>query len=194
MKVLVVFAHPTSDSFNGSLLDVVISTLKDRGAEVRLRNLYEDRFQPVLDSADLAAIHGPRGVPLPDVLREQIGVAWANRLIFLYPIWWYDRPAILKGWIDRVFLPGFAYRPDKTGGMGLLKHEKALVLQTAGNSEAQLRKSGALEVMQKTMGQGTLTYCGIPEVRIETLCEVTRVSDEERKAMLERVAGIIQGW
>jgi NAD(P)H dehydrogenase (quinone) len=100
-----------------------------------------------------------------EVKHQQEKVAKADALVFIYPIWWWGMPAILKGWIDRVFQVGFAYKLTDKGVVGLLRNRKALVVNTTGSSETFYRKTGFLEVIEKTIDEGILKSCGIKDVR-----------------------------
>ena len=104
MRALVVHAHPVAESFNRSLNTLVRVTLQERGHEVRNINLYAEDFTPVMSEAERLAYHDEGGNIEP-VRAHLEALAWCNGLIFVYPTWWYGQPAILKGWLDRVFVP-----------------------------------------------------------------------------------------
>lgn len=151
--------------------------------EVRLRDLAAEGFDPVLGETELDALN--RGLISEVVQREQADVRWADALIFLYPLWWYDRPAILKGWCDRVLTYDFAFKYDETGQKGLLEHRKAAVIVTAGASEQDLADIGISEhQILFPMTRGTLRFCGIQEVDGKLLYAVNSVSQEARQQML----------
>lgn len=104
MRVLVVYCHPCEESFNASLRDLAMATLAQAGHEARLLDLYAMGFDPVLGAEGRRVYHTPveneRGVePHLEALR------WCEALIFIYPTWWYGPPAMLKGWLDRVWVP-----------------------------------------------------------------------------------------
>ena len=132
MNVLIVYAHPNPLSFNQSILKVINAAFKKRGADVRLKDLYAERFDPVLSEAQLSLQNEGR---LPDdITREQEQIAWADTIVIIYPLWWFDRPAILKGWFDRVFTNGFAFTYVNNELHGLLKDKRAIVVVTAGGT------------------------------------------------------------
>ncbi|WP_424971479.1 NAD(P)H-dependent oxidoreductase [Dinoroseobacter sp. S76] len=112
MRALVVYCHPKKGSFNAAVKDTVLDKLRRGGAEVRLIDLYEREFAPVLPACELDAY-----LDCPDnvepVARDVADLRWADTLIFVYPTWWYGLPAMLKGWLDRVLLPDVAFlMPD----------------------------------------------------------------------------------
>lgn len=186
MKVLIVYAHPNPESFNHAILETLTRALEGRGHEIRVRDLYAEPFDPILSAADLGA--AASGDPLPeDVRREQAAVAWAEVLVFIYPLWWFDRPAVLKGWFDRVFTNGFAFRFDRGGIEGLLAGKRAFVLVTAGGREADFDALGAREHILHPTTEGTLRFCGIERVTDLVFYGVPLADDTERRAMLRRV-------
>lgn len=111
MRALVVYCHPREGSFTAAVRDTVLARLETEGAEVRLRDLYAEGFDPVLSAVEHANYETPNN---KDPFAADVeDLTWADTLIFIYPTWWYGLPAVLKGWIDRVFLPGVAFHmPD----------------------------------------------------------------------------------
>lgn len=113
MRLLVVFCHPDPDSFNAALCRTACEALREGGHEVRLVDLYREGFDPVFSAAEKASY-------LPDTARNIEGVAthvealkWAEGWVAIYPTWFYGAPAMLKGWLDRVWLPGVAFTVAK---------------------------------------------------------------------------------
>jgi len=104
MRVLLVYAHPCAESFSAALRDRALETLADTGHEVRCLDLYAMGFDPVLSANERRAYHTPGENERP-VAEHLAALRWAEALLFVYPTWWYGPPAILKGWLDRVWLP-----------------------------------------------------------------------------------------
>ncbi|MGH2340462.1 NAD(P)H-dependent oxidoreductase [Segnochrobactraceae bacterium EtOH-i3] len=118
MRALVVFAHPCPESFNAALRDQVVASLKGRGAEVRLLDLYADGFNPVMSAQERRDYHTP-GVNEQPVRDHLDGLKWCDTLVFVYPTWWFAPPAMLKGWIERVFVPYVTFTiPNEKVAMG----------------------------------------------------------------------------
>lgn len=154
MKVLHVFAHPEPRSLNGALRDIAIEELVARGHEVRVSDLYASRWKAEVDHADFPALPpDERLIPVAasktafegdtltdDVKAEIDKLLWADVLILQFPLWWFGMPAILKGWVDRVFAYGFAYgvgehssqRWGDRYGEGTLAGKRAMLIVTAG--------------------------------------------------------------
>ncbi|CDH45604.1 NAD(P)H-dependent oxidoreductase [Candidatus Contendibacter odensensis] len=186
MNVLIVFAHPNPHSFNQAILEVVDTTLREHGHATRIHDLYQMQFRAVMDSDDLA--RNWCGDLPEDTLQEQIALRWAQGLVFIYPIWWFGPPAILKGWIDRVFTRKFAFEFTATGGMrGLLTQERALIINTLGGDEALYQRERWHELLVRPMTDGILGACGVRNVIHRAFYEVPTVTHIERQAMLDEV-------
>ena len=114
VKLLVVYCHPVPASFNAVLKDTVVETARRGGHEVRMIDLYAEAFDPVMGEQERLDYHTP-GVNETPVRTHLERLRWCTGLIFVYPTWWYGQPAMLKGWIDRVWVPHatFALPTDK---------------------------------------------------------------------------------
>ncbi|WP_136644418.1 NAD(P)H-dependent oxidoreductase [Tabrizicola sp. YIM 78059] len=136
-KALVVFCHPKPDSFTGAVRDVVLERLAARGAAVRLIDLYARGFDPALRLADWEGYLDTPANQEP-VAEDVQALQWADTLIFVYPTWWYALPAVLKGWLDRVFLPDVAFLmpagENQTIRPGLTNIRRLGVFTTCGAS------------------------------------------------------------
>ncbi|OEC84857.1 MULTISPECIES: NAD(P)H-dependent oxidoreductase [Methanobacterium] len=148
MNVLIIFAHPEPNSLNGVMKDLAAKTLRDNGHEVKISDLYRMRFKAVLDENDFSQRQNAEqfnpmmeqvnavgtGSLSQDIKDEVEKMKWADMIIFQFPVWWSSPPAILKGWFDRVFLPGVVHNiaEGKMYDTGLLKGKKAMLSFTTG--------------------------------------------------------------
>lgn len=135
MKVLVVYCHPHGDSFNAGILRSVLDTLDKAGSETRCIDLYEDGFDPGLSKTEFVTYLAPQ-VECPQLASYIEAVKWCDTLCFVYPTWWYGLPALLKGWLDRVLIPGVAFDipPDGDIKPGLTHIQALIVFTTCGAS------------------------------------------------------------
>ena len=137
MNLLIVLAHPDPASFNHAIARTARETLQEAGHTVVFHDLHAEKFDPIIDRSEI-----PKDARLDPVIRKHCDeLAGADGLVVVHPNWWGQPPAILKGWIDRVFRPGVAYEfldGDNGEGVprGLLKLRAALVFNTA-NTPAQ---------------------------------------------------------
>ena len=135
MRVLIVHSHPDPDSYNASLCRTVAETLTRGGHELRVIDLYAEGFQPVLSREGWRAYED--AARNADGIEDHVAaLRWAEGLIFVYPTWWYGLPAMLKGWLDRVWTPGVAFTLPKDGPIApSLTHIRKLgVVTTCGAS------------------------------------------------------------
>ena len=176
-NVLLYFTHPNPGSLNGAAADKIEQIAKDNGHDVRRKNLYELDFNPVLGPKDFSAWQN-QSVP-DDVKAEQEDIKWAERLVFVYPVWWNERPALLKGYLDRVLTFGFAYAMDDKGLHKLLDGKTAMVAITYGSPDGLY---DGLTIDQKyitdNMNKGTMNFCGIT---VKETVETFGVLAEENK-------------
>jgi NAD(P)H dehydrogenase (quinone) len=111
MRVLVVFCHPARESFCGSILTAVLEELSARGHETEVLDLYAKNFDPVLPRAEWDCYET---LVSPEIQRYADQISRSDGLIWIFPTWNYGMPAVLKGYIDRVWKPGIAFRLDRT--------------------------------------------------------------------------------
>ncbi len=157
MKILIVYAHPEPQSFNGSLKDKAVETLQKEGHEVVVSDLYAMHFDPVAGKNDFKRLSNPdffkyakeqqhalNNDLLADPIKEEYEkLLWADFVIFQFPIWWFSMPAILKGWFDKVFLYSGIYggefgKYDK----GALVGKKAIISATTSSPEVSYQPDG----------------------------------------------------
>ena len=189
MHVYVVFAHPSKRSFSRSVLDAFTKGLKEAGHSYDVADLYQMAFQSEMDEAQyLRETSGSPELPVPpDVEEEQAKINRADGLVLIYPVWWSDCPAKLKGWFDRVFTCGYAYVYDVAGARGTrIGVEKALVLCSAGHTAAHLEEIGIADSMRRVMLDDRLLGVGVKEAHMEILGGMMPLDNSHREENLRR--------
>ena len=194
MRALVVYCHPKPDSFTAAVRNTVMDALEAAGAEARLIDLYAEDFEPCLNAAELDAYEDTTANAAP-VQRHVALLQWCDTLIFVYPTWWYGLPARLKGWLDRVLLPGVAFlMPDAQHAdirPGLTHIDRLAVFTTCGASRWLTALIGAPG--RRTILRGIRALCGN---RCRTVFAahylMDRSTPESRAAHLARVAEKVQ--
>lgn len=159
MKHLIIYAHPSTNSFSFKLKDALIEEIKGKGHQVELRDLYEMDFDPVLRPEDLAQLkigETPKGIE-----KEQALLKEADYVSIIYPLWWAGFPAILKGYIDKVLAYGFAYEMTKEGIQGKLSGKKVNLYTSMGNSLEQYEEKNLLEAFKVIHGEEIFEFCGM---------------------------------
>ena len=179
MKHLIIFAHPSEQSLNASIKDHLVSSLGGEH-EVEIRDLNQMQFNPVLSQEDIAGQR--RGEVAKDVQVEQQWVRWADCITFVYPIWWVGMPAILKGYIDRVFSYGFAYRYVEGQQQGLLTNKQVVIINTLGKSHQEYQTLGFDKAIALSVDSGIFSYCGLT-------VNAHLYLDRAERATAERVVG-----
>lgn len=211
MNVLIVFAHPEPKSLNGKLKDVAVETLTAAGHEVKVSDLYAQKFKAVLDQDDFSQRMDPEvfnpimeqynavatGSVAPDAKAEMDKVAWADLIIFQFPIWWTSMPAILKGWIDRVFYNGFAFNAaeNKIYDEGLLKGKKSMLSFTTGAPQVVYSAQGPhgdIKSLLTYITHGMLEFVGMEVLPSFGLFGPITLSEEEVNAEIEKFKGLIK--
>lgn len=190
MNALIVCAHPNPMSFNAALAKVAREELENKGAQVKFKDLYGMNWNPVLSAADFQGYHTGR-IP-EDIQREQQDVSWADLVVLVGPVWWYSVPAILKGYIDRVFSIGFAYQYTPAGPQGLLSGKKGLVVTTSGADRQAAEAGGMLEVIRKSLVEGVFGFSGFAKYEYRNFFSVPTVADQDRKQMLTEMRNLIR--
>ncbi|KAM4791048.1 ribosyldihydronicotinamide dehydrogenase [quinone]-like [Cyanocitta cristata] len=201
-KVLIIYAHQEPKSFNGSLLKIAVEELTKQGCSVTVSDLYAMHFEPRATRNDIVGpLHNSkafnygvetweaykRGGLSKDVVEEQKKVQEADLLIFQFPLFWFSMPAILKGWMDRVLVQGFAYDLSKAYDGGLLQGKLSLFSFTTGGPQEIYSKegiSGDIRCILWPMQHGIMHFCGVKVLEPHISYAPERVSEEKRKEML----------
>ena len=160
MHVLAILAHPRRDSFSGAIFDGLCAGLTAAGHAVEV-GIFTGRAS-TRSCVPRTTRSSSRAQP-PDVLAEQERIERADALAFVFPVWWWSLPAMLKGWIDRVFSSGWAYDFTPGHSRGLLRDRPTLLLCVAGSKESTYRKYGYDAAMRTQIDIGILGYCGTRE-------------------------------
>lgn len=172
MHVFIVYAHPSKKSFTHNVFSKFIEGLVASDHTYEVSDLYAMEFKADMETVEYERESGrepDKEVP-EDVRIEQEKILRADILIFIYPVWWSDCPAKMKGWFDRVYTCGFAYEHgDRTQTKYNFKNKRALVICPAGHTAEHLEQIGIAESMRKVMINDRLLGLGIKEARMHIL-------------------------
>ncbi len=189
MKTLIVFNHPYEGSYCNAILDSVITGLRKANQEFDIINLDKERFNPVMNSEDLKAFRDKQPID-PKVLEYKNRLEQANRLVFIFPIWWELMPAMMKGFIDKVIFPGVAYdyvNGSNTKMKPLLTNIKGVTVITTMNTPRILYRIIFGNTIQKALMRGTFWKLGYKNRKWISYNMVKQVSDEKRKSWLLKI-------
>jgi NAD(P)H dehydrogenase (quinone) len=182
LHILAIFAHPSPDSFNAAILAAIVDEISLRGHDHAVHDLYKMKFNPALSQKDFEQFN--RGKTPVDIKKAQDAIQQADILFFVHPVWWFGMPAILKGWIERVFSYGFAYGHDSKGVRGLLAGKKAAIVNTTGGTEKNFLDTGYGEAFRFLTHECIYRFVGLDIVLQRTFYQVPSSTREERDEML----------
>lgn len=202
MKIFIVHAHPEPQSFCTAMKDTAVETLQSLGHEVQVSDLYAMNWNPIASATDFSIRSEPNylvyaleqreayknGTTASDIQAEIDKLKWCDVLIFNFPMYWFSVPAILKGWIDRVFVSGFCYGGKRFYDQGGLKGKKGLLAFTLGGREHMFGEDkihGEIETMLRPLLRGSMAYVGLSVLPPFIGWHVPYISNEDRQALLK---------
>ncbi|KAF1017393.1 MAG: Glutathione-regulated potassium-efflux system ancillary protein KefF [Stenotrophomonas maltophilia] len=218
MNVFIVYAHPEPQSLNGALRVFTVQHLQAQGHTVQVSDLHAMQWKPVLDAADCPqrdpawpfqpaqdsrrAFDG--GTQAIDIAAEQAKLRWADVVILQFPLWWFSMPAILKGWVDRVYANGFAYGVGEHSdahwgdryGEGNMRGKRAMLLVTTGGWAPHYSPrgiNGPMEAVLFPIEHGILFYPGFDVLPAHVLYRTGSMGTERFTAETQRLAQRLDG-
>lgn len=221
MKVFIVHAHHEPKSFNGALTNVAQKVLTSIGHEIKISDLYAMRFDPVSDRRNFTSVKNPEYLKQqmeemyasevdgfsPDLKGEFEKIEWCDLMIWQFPLWWFSVPAILKGWVDRVFAMGRAYGKGQAYEKGVFRGKRAMLsITTGGLGEAFTEKRDPLRELREGHGfhgdiygilrsiqRGILRFTGFDVLRPNIVYGPVRITDDQRRQHLDAYAARLRG-
>lgn len=189
-RILVVFAHPLSDSLSAALKDAVTGGLADAGHTADLINLYANDFDARLSADERTAFMKPGYVPPTDSAGYCDRLQAADGVVFVFPQWWFAMPAILKGFVDRVFVPGVAFNPDPKGGrlIPLLQNIRTFDVVTTTGSPWWITELYMRNPVRRQIKQGIAGVCSkTARFRMLSMYNLDKASRADCEKFIARV-------
>jgi len=193
MRVMVVYAHPVETSFNAAIYATVTETLKQRGHEIDACDLYAENFPAIMSRADRLLYHeipANRALARPWIER----LVAAEALVMVFPTWVFAPPAILKGFCEKVFVPGFAFELVDGKVRGAMRHLKRVGgVSTYGGTRVRAFLAG--DPPRKLLTRVLRAYVG-PAVPVSFMgCyDMNRIDEARGRAFLDKVQAAYSGW
>lgn len=201
MNILIVFAHPEPQSFNGALLRTAVATLEAAGHAVQVSDLYAAAFDPVSDRRNFTTVGDPAYYKqqveelhagehqgfAPEIEAELQKLIWCDVMIWQFPLWWFSVPAVLKGWVDRVFAIGRAYGSGQYYDNGIFRGKRAFLSLTTGSEPGDYQPGGLngdLAGVLRPLHRGILEFTGWTVLAPHVVYGPARLSDADRQAEL----------
>ncbi|MFK0570428.1 NAD(P)H-dependent oxidoreductase [Endozoicomonas sp.] len=196
MKTLVVFAHPVPESYNTSIFKLVCEELEAKGYELQALDLYEEDFEPRMSTDERRTYMDRDNTALSRKSRKSVEkymqqLQWAEALIMVYPTWWMGPPAILKGWLDRVWLPSIVadFGPDGVKPR-LTNLKKILIITTQGASRWRMALIGNPPRKMMKLSLKAVTKCR--DIDWLALYRMDKITKPQLSQFLEKVHKKIQ--
>ena len=202
MNILVIYAHPEPQSMNGAMYRATVEHLTAIGHEVKTSDLYQMRFDPVSDRRNFNTVHDGSffkqqleelhatavGGFTDEINVEQEKVEWCDLMIWQFPLWWFSVPAILKGWVDRVFAMGRFYKNGHIYETGINRGKKALLSLTTGGPAGDYVPDGLngdISSMLRPIHRGIFQFTGFTVLQPQIVYGPVRKSPEELEIELD---------
>src|SRR5687767_3533159 len=184
MNILIILGHPLKDSLCGALAQSYKKGVVDAGVQVREMALADLRFDP-----DVRQVSPRDQAHEEDILRAKEWIAWADHIVFVYPTWWGTMPALLKGFLDRVFTPGFAFEEIEGGvtGYGKLLRGKSAAIITTMDTPILINKWVNKSPGNNALKKATLQFCGVNPVKVTNFSPLKKADVKKRQRWLEKV-------
>ncbi|MBC2581903.1 NAD(P)H-dependent oxidoreductase [Clostridium sp. DJ247] len=189
MNHLIIYAHPSPESFSNAIMTVVREVSMRKGHKTEIRDLYSMGFDPVLKGVDLKLMCEHK-IP-EEIKREKEYIDWANILTFIYPIWWTGMPAIIKGYIDKVFFYDIISKQEKDASNRVMKDKKVFIFNPMGTQNEAYNQDGMINSMKSTTDIGIFNLCGIEVIQHSFFGYILKSNEDKKKQYLEEVKKVI---
>ncbi|WP_058909749.1 NAD(P)H-dependent oxidoreductase [Entomohabitans teleogrylli] len=191
-NVLIVTAHPVASSLSHFLTAQIAEHLREQGAQVEVADLHAEAFMPAMLHPDLEVYHGNASALPADILREQQRIDRADMLVFVFPVYWWSVPGLLKGWFDRVLTLNWAYKMAEDGGItGNMRDIPVRLVATAGSDLKGFDKHGYSQAIQTQVVEGVFGFCGMKDVKLDILYQADSATPEQVENFLKNLAIIV---
>lgn len=182
-KILIINGHPFKYSLSSAITERYFQGANRGSNEIKVLNISELKFDPILHKGyqEIQQLE-------PDLIKAQNDIVWADHLVVIFPIWWSSPPALFKGFIDRVFLPGFAfkYHPGKTFWDKLLKGRTSEIILTTDAPNwwnKWILNDPAINMIKK----GVLEFSGFKVIRVTSLAEIKNQNHHSIERILNKI-------
>ena len=203
MKILIVYAHPEPQSFNGAMLQAAVEQLTNNGHQLQLTDLYATQFSPVSDRSNFSSVldvdyfkqqleegYATQVNGFSELINtEQEKVEWCDLIIWQFPLWWFSVPAILKGWVDRVFAMERFYGQGKMYETGVMIGKRAMLSLTTGGPQVAYLEGGLqgdLNGILRPLQRGIFQFVGFSVLEPQVVFGPARLSADQRRDELNR--------
>jgi NAD(P)H dehydrogenase (quinone) len=194
MSVSLIIGHPRRTSFCHGIAATVAARVTASGREVAVHDLYAEQFDPILTAADADTVTAAPSPADPLLQAHRDELREADGLVVVHPNWWGKPPAVISGWIDRVFVPGVAYKLAIADGapLPLLRLSWAVIINT-GDTPLDRERTEFGDPLDQIWRRCLLPYCGVPATGIHRrlLGPVAGSTPEQRARWLTEIDDLV---
>jgi NAD(P)H dehydrogenase (quinone) len=209
MNVFVVYWHPEPQSFNAAMFRTAVDTVAASGHQVRASDLHQMRFDPVSSRKNFTTVKDPNylKIQVEETYASEMGgfsdeieseirkIEWCDLMIWQFPLWWFGLPAVLKGWVDRVFAMQRTYGLGRMYQSGVFRGKRALLSLTTGGPEDAYRSDGSqgdIAGILRPIQRGMLQFVGFDVLAPQIVYSPVRLPDGQRERALASYAQRLQ--
>jgi putative NADPH-quinone reductase len=185
MNIYLLLGHTDNSSLNAYIAYQYANLAQKAGHKVRLQKLGDMKFDPILWKGykEIQTLE-------PDLVKAQKNIQWCDKWVIIYPVWWGNMPAILKGFLDRILLPGFAFKYHKTDPMwDKLLTGKTAHLITTSDAPWQWLALAYFNSDTHAMKNAVLEFCGIKPVTVTRIDNLRKLTPNQKKAKVDKSLG-----
>ncbi len=187
---LIVVAHPDAKSLSHALASRISGDLVTRGISVEIADLHQEAFSATMSSADIEHYRGNGKLP-SDVAAQQARIDRADLLVIVFPVYWWSVPALLKGWLERVFTGGWAYTINEQGQIaGNMRNIPVRLIATGAGDKGGFDRHGYTQAIQTQVVEGVFGYCGMKDTRIAMLYEADGANASDIDSFVNGIASM----
>ncbi|MGE8186092.1 NAD(P)H-dependent oxidoreductase [Pseudomonas sp. NPDC086278] len=191
-KALIVVTHPVPNSLSHSIADGIGEELVEQGINVEFADLHAEGFSPAMTAGDVMLYRGASELA-PEIVREQARVDRADMLVFVFPVYWWSVPSMLKGWFERVFNGGWAYRVDENGRViGNMRDIPVLLVATGAGNESGYERHGYAQAIQTQVVEGIFEYSGLKNTQIAYFFDADNATAERIEQFVEAATPLLE--
>lgn len=191
-KALIVVTHPVPGSLSHVITDRISEELVGRDIEVEIADLHAEGFSPAMTAGDVMLYRGA-GELAPEIAREQARIDQADILVFVFPVYWWSVPSMLKGWFERVFNGGWAYTLDEQGRViGAMRDIPVLLVATAAGNESGYERHGYAQAIQNQIVEGIFGYIGMKNTQVAYFYDADNATNERIEQLIDATTPLLE--
>ncbi|WP_434664987.1 NAD(P)H-dependent oxidoreductase [Paraburkholderia sp. A3BS-1L] len=190
-SALIVVAHPLSNSLSHTLAERIAGSLSSKGISPQVADIHQEQFSPAMSIEDVNHYRGYGELP-SDVAAEQARIDGADMLVVVFPVYWWSVPAVLKGWVERVFTGGWAFKTDASGRIvGNMRDIPVRLIATGAADKGSFDRHGYTQAIQTQIIEGVFGFCGLRDTQISMFYDADKADSRAIDRFIEELAPML---